>query len=85
MKLKVWPFAVACALWWGFGLFALTWWIIGFDGATGESLWIGRIYRGYSISPVGSLIGLLWALPDGFIGGALLAWLYNRFCGTASS
>lgn len=23
--------------------------------------------------------GLLWALADGLIGGALFAWVYNRF------
>jgi len=39
---------------------------------------IGRLYRGYSISPAGSVIGLLWALADGFVGGAVFAWLYNR-------
>jgi hypothetical protein len=38
---------------------------------------IGRIYRGYSISPGGSFIGLIWALFDGLIGGAIFAWLYN--------
>jgi hypothetical protein len=38
---------------------------------------IGRLYRGYSISPVGSLIGLLWAFPDALVGGLIFAWLYN--------
>jgi hypothetical protein len=32
---------------------------------------------GYSISPLGSLIGFVWATPDGLIGGVILAWLYN--------
>jgi hypothetical protein len=77
MKLDVKAFALACALVWGFGLFALTWWIIAFDGATGEVTMIGRLYRGYSISPVGSMIGLVWAFLDGLIGGAIFAWLYN--------
>jgi hypothetical protein len=27
---------------------------------------------------MGSLIGLIWGIVDGAIGGALLAWLYNR-------
>ena len=40
---------------------------------------IGHIYRGFNISPLGSVIGLAWATCDGFIAGALLAWLYNRF------
>lgn len=77
MKLNVKAFALACGLVWGLGLFLLTWWIILFEGATGEITTIGRIYRGFNISPVGSVIGLIWALIDGTIGGAIFAWLYN--------
>lgn len=77
MKLNVKAFALTVGLVWGIGLFFLTWWIILFDGATGEITMIGRLYRGYSISPVGSVIGLAWAFFDGFVGGAIFAWLYN--------
>ena len=84
MKLNVKAFAFTCALVWGLGLFALTWWIIAFDGATGETTIIGRLYRGYSISPSGSVIGLVWAFADGLIGGAIFAWLYNLIAARAS-
>ena len=77
MKLDVKAFAMTCALVWGLGLFFLTWWIIVFEGATGEVTLVGRIYRGYSLSPMGSVVGLIWALLDGGIGGAIFAWLYN--------
>ena len=77
MKLNIRAFGLACGLVWGFGLFVLTWWIMAFDGATGEITMIGRLYRGYSITPVGSLIGLAWALVDGLIGGLIFAWFYN--------
>ncbi len=77
MKLNVKAFALTVGLVWGIGLLFLTWWIILFDGATGEITMIGRLYRGYSISPVGSIIGLAWAFFDGFVGGAIFAWLYN--------
>ena len=77
MKFNVKAFALTCGLVWGIGLFILTWWIIIFDGATGETTLIGRLYRGYTISPSGSFIGLLWAFMDGLIGGAIFAWLYN--------
>jgi hypothetical protein len=70
-KLGVNAFALSCGLIWGLGLFALTWWIIAFDGATGERTLIGQLYRGYSISPAGSIIGLIWAFFDGLIGGAI--------------
>ena len=78
MKLNVKAFAWTCGLLWGLGLFLMTWWIIAFEGATGDPTFLGKFYRGYRISPVGSLIGLAWALPDGAIGGAIFAWLYNR-------
>ena len=77
MKFNVKAFALTCGLIWGLGLFILTWWIILFDGATGEPTLIGRLYRGYSISASGSFIGLMWAFVDGLIGGAIFAWLYN--------
>jgi hypothetical protein len=77
MKLNIRAFALTAGLVCGIGLFLLTWWIIAFDGATGEPTLIGRLYRGYSISPAGSFIGLIWAFVDGLIGGAIFAWLYN--------
>jgi hypothetical protein len=77
MKLYTNAFAVTFGLIWGFGLFFLTWWIMLFDGATREKTTTGRIYRGYNISPIGSLWGLLWGFFDGLAGGACFAWLYN--------
>ena len=77
MKLNVKAFALTCGIIWGIGLFLLTWWIIFFEGATGEPTIIGQLYRGYTVSPAGSVIGFFWALIDGTIGGALFAWLYN--------
>jgi len=77
MRLNVKAFALACGIIWGAGLFLLTWWIIAFEGATGQTTMIGRFYRGYSISPAGSFVGLIWAFIDGSIGGAIFAWLYN--------
>ena len=81
MKLNIKAFALTSGVIWGFGLFLLTWWIIAFEGATGEPTLIGRIYRGYTISPVGSVIGLAWGLCDGLICGGIFAWLYNRLSG----
>jgi hypothetical protein len=78
MKLNTFAFALTCGLVWGIGLFLDTWWIIAFDGATEEPAIIGRVYRGYSISPAGSFIGLAWALVDGLVAGAVFAWLYNH-------
>jgi hypothetical protein len=85
MKLNVKAFALTFGLWWGFGLFFLTWWLIAFDGISNDPTFIGRLYRGYTVSPVGSIIGLLWAFCDGAIGGAIFTWLYNIFAGKFSA
>jgi hypothetical protein len=77
MKLDVRAFALTGGVMWGAGLFFITWWFIMFDGATGETTLIGRLYRGYTISPGGSFIGLAWAFGDGLIGAGLFALLYN--------
>jgi hypothetical protein len=81
MKLNVKAFALTCALIWGIGLFCLTWWIIAFgDGSKGPNV-IGLVYRGYTITPLGSLIGLVWGFFDALVGGAIFAWLYNLLRG----
>jgi hypothetical protein len=85
MKLNVKAFALAFGLWWGVGLFLLTWWLIAFDGISHDPTFIGRLYRGYTISPIGSVIGLVWAFFDGAIGGAIFAWLYNVLAGRFSA
>jgi hypothetical protein len=78
MKLDIKAFSLACAILWGLGMFIFTWWVIVFEGATGDSTLIGLCYRGYRISPLGSVIGLLWGFFDGLVCGAVFACLYNR-------
>jgi len=84
MKLNVKAFALACGLFWGVGLFLITWWIIAFDGATGEAVWLSRVYRGYNLSLAGSFIGLVWAFVDGLICGAIFSLLYNLLAGKST-
>ncbi len=62
-----------------------TWWIIALDGSSDGATFIGSLYRGYSITPLGSIIGLAWAAVDGLVGGAIFAWLYNWFASRAES
>jgi VIT1/CCC1 family predicted Fe2+/Mn2+ transporter len=77
MKLNVGAFSLAFAIWWGVGFFLCTWWIIAMGGATGEPTFVARVYLGYEISALGSVIGLVWGFFDGLIAGAIFAWLYN--------
>ena len=82
MRLDVKAFAITSAVIWGVGLFLATWWMMISQGATGEATLIGKIYPGYSVSPLGSVIGLFWAVVDGLIVGAAFAWIYNRLLGS---
>ena len=79
MKLNIKAFGLTCGLLWGLGVLGLTWWIILFEGPTHDLMVLGHLYRGYDISPTGSLIGAAYGLVDGGVGGAIFAWLYNVF------
>jgi hypothetical protein len=85
MKLNVKAFALTCALVWGFGIFVLAWWVIMLDGPSGAVPLLSLPYRGFTFTPAGSVIGFLWAFPDGFVLGALIAWLYNLLAGRGSA
>ncbi len=91
MKLNIKAFALACGIIWGVGLLLITWWIILFEGQVDISApgytppFLGLIYRGYSFTITGSLIGFAWAFFDALVGGAVLAWLYNLLCGNKSA
>ncbi len=78
MKLNIKAFALASGFVWGINWFALTWWMILFDGITREITIIGRMYRGWNLSPTGSLIALVWGFVDGFLIGLMVAWIYNK-------
>ena len=77
MKLCLKSFALACGIFWGLSVFCLAWWLIIREGVDANPTALGRIYPGFSITPVGSFIGLAWGFLDGAIGGAIFAWLYN--------
>jgi len=81
MKLRVRAFGLATGIVSGLFFFILTL----------VSLWFGRgetidalvvPFPGFSRSLGGAVVGLIWGFVDGFIGGSLLAWLYNRFANT---
>ncbi len=78
MKLDPKAFGLTCGILWGAGLFSLTWWIMAFEGPSPKPTGLSRLYRGYKISPAGSLIGLVWGFCDAFCGGVSFAWLYNE-------
>ena len=81
MKLNVKVFALTCGIFWAVSVFVITWWLIVLYGASGARTLLGLFYLGYNISPIGSIIGLIWGFVDGLISGAIFAWLYNLIAG----
>ena len=82
MKLSVKGLAMASGILWGFamlgtGLANLVW------GGYGQQFLqtMSSVYPGYhatrSIAEV--IVGTLYGAVDGFIAGAVFAWLYNQF------
>ncbi|MBI4368483.1 MAG: hypothetical protein HY588_03740 [Candidatus Omnitrophica bacterium] len=79
-KLSVVGLGIAGGAVWGAGVFlvGVINLIVPTYGLT--FLWLASsIYPGYKADPtlISVLIGTLYAIVDGFIGGALLAWFYN--------
>ena len=84
MRLCVRSLALAASLLWG-GMFFFVALIATLTGGTYGSVFLdfgASIYPGYH-GPGGGfgsvIVVTLYALVDGAIGGALFAWLYNRF------
>ncbi len=40
---------------------------------------LGSLYMGVEATWTGALLVLPWAFVDAFIGGFIMAWLYNKF------
>ncbi len=80
MKLRTQSMGIALGLIWGGGVFFvgvahLVWPEYG----TAFLDLVSSIYPGYHVGGFGSVIvGTLYAVVDGWIGGIILAWLYNR-------
>ncbi len=80
MSLNQKALALACGVLWGGAVLVATVWVLIIGGGEHLTL-LSKFYLGYSVSPLGAVIGLVWGFLDGFVGGWLLGWLYNRFAG----
>ncbi|HXZ31032.1 MAG TPA: bacteriophage holin [Terriglobales bacterium] len=87
MRLNTKALAIACGILWGAVMFYvslanLIW------GSYGQQCLqvMSSVYPGYhatrNVAQV--IVGTLYGVVDGFFGGLIFAWLYNRFTATAS-
>ncbi len=79
MKLKPLALGIALGSVWGSLLFITTWlsYYTGYGKLFLEVL-AQSIYPGYTISPLGSLLGLFYGFLDGFVCAVIIAWIYNK-------
>lgn len=82
-KLSIKGLGLSIGVLWGIYLF-----ILGLASTAGINLpWFNAgiiqqlavVYKGFSASIGGSFLGLIYGFVCGFVGGALTAWLYNKF------
>jgi hypothetical protein len=80
--MNVKAFAFAAGILWGFLLFAFTL----LETARGEGhtlIVLSTLYLGYSVTYLGSVVGLVYGFVSGALIGAAFSWLYNRFARTS--
>ncbi len=79
MQLQATAFGLAGGVLWGVSVLLMTL-VSAFTGYASLFLHIlMEIYPGFEVTLLGAIIGLGYAFVDGFLGGFVLAWLYNRF------
>lgn len=79
MRLKPVAVGVSLGIVWGLVLFMTTWlsYLTGY-GKLFLDVFAGSIYPGYTISPFGSALVLVYGFVDLFIMGSIFGWIYNR-------
>jgi len=77
MKFNIKAFALSSGLMYGLILFVSTCWLMARGYSNQETL-LSMVYPAFTISPLGSLLGLIYGFFDGVIIGAVFAWLYNH-------
>jgi len=79
MKLKPLYLGISLGVVWGISIFITTWlsYYLGYGRLFLEVL-AGSIYPGYSITPIGSFVGLIYGFVDGLVSGSIIAMIYNK-------
>ncbi|NOX20637.1 MAG: hypothetical protein GXO99_05170 [Nitrospirae bacterium] len=79
MRLKPVALGIALGTVWGVSLFITTWlsYFTGYGELFLKTL-AESIYPGYSISPLGSFLGLVYGFIDGLVSATIIGFIYNK-------
>jgi hypothetical protein len=77
-KLDARAMALAVGILWS-ALIFLSAFMAMFGWAVGLVDVMGGLYIGYQATFIGAIIGAVWAFIDGYVGGLIVVWLYNKF------
>ena len=83
MKLKPLALGLAVGITWGVVILMATRWVMILGGKGVTLAKLSMYYFGYSVTFIGSLIGLFWGFVDGLVGGAIVAFYVIDFVATA--
>ena len=78
-RLDTKSFGLAFGIMWSLGVFIIS--LISLLSETylhNVANSLGSVYLGYELNIIGIAIGMLWGFLDAFIGGFVIAWLYNK-------
>jgi hypothetical protein len=78
MSLNTKNLALAGGILWGGVMFIFTLVALWTGYGTEFLNLVGTIYKGYSVSALGSIIGLIYGFVDSFIGLWIFGWIYNK-------
>jgi hypothetical protein len=83
--LSVLGLGIALGVTWSLSAFflGLAAWLLGWGTDIVNAL--SSFYIGYTPTLIGSFIGMLWGFADSFIGGVVIAWIYNRVVGRCNA
>jgi len=83
MKLDTTALGISLGALWTIVLFVATIWVwIGIEyfntKGGGTLILFSRFYLGYSVTLLGAIISIPYALVSGLIAGGIIAWVYNK-------
>jgi len=80
VRLKGTLLGLATGLITGLLIFVATIWLVlkGGEHVGAHLSLLSQFFWGYSVTFAGSFVGLAYGLVIGFLGGAVIAWIYNR-------